>query len=431
MRSVFTKLLMVTLVAVIGINLLVFALFRAQRQSSINAFQTTMARYLTFLIEDFGTPPDLLKARETVKEAFIQVRYTGTDASWVTDEIPSPSKRLRWSTWKDHPHIRSALWKSRFLIEIEKEQGIFLFALGNSFDQENENRRLLIPLLLILTSLILLIYLSIRWILKPIKWLNQGVSEITLGNLKHQIPTGNSAEFKELARGFNEMTRRIREMLYSKERLLVDVSHELRSPLTRIRVALEFLPESHARVSIRTDVEEMEKMIAEILDAAKLQHRYGRQNHQEINLKEYIKEIIPTYKGQNPGIVFHEPETPVLCRIDPDQIKTVFHNILNNAVKYTGVSSEPIHISVMNEKSHVIVEIEDQGIGIPEEELPFVFEPFYRVDKSRSKETGGYGLGLSICKSIMEAHGGRIEIQSSIGKGVKAILVFPNLPAPE
>ena len=95
------------------------------------------------------------------------------------------------------------------------------------------------------------------------------------------------------------------------------------------------------------------------------------------------------------------------------------------SVKYSQPDSEPVRIGLKKQDPYVILYIEDNGIGIPQEELPFIFEPFYRVDKSRSRHTGGYGLGLSLCKTIMEAHGGKIEIDSAPGKGTTVSLFFP------
>ena len=110
---------------------------------------------------------------------------------------------------------------------------------------------------------------------------------------------------------------------------------------------------------------------------------------------------------------------------DRRQIKTVLTNILNNAFKYSGESTQSVEIEGKRENETLVIKIKDHGPGIPKEELPFIFEPFYRVDKSRSKKTGGYGLGLSLCKKIMEAHKGDISVESEVGKGTTVILAFP------
>ena len=425
MRSVFTKLSIIILVAVVLINLLVFGLFRSQRRSSIIAFQNIQSQYLEYLIKDIGTPPAENVAKDKINKGLICIRYDGKEASWSTDTEQMPKKQLHWHQWAEYPHIHSAVSHVGYLIKVTHGDGTYYFEFGRNYDQEAERHRLLMLLIIVLTTLFVVIYLSIRWILKPIKWLKEGVHEITRGNLTHRVPAKRSDELKDLAEAFNAMTERIREMLLAKERLLLDVSHEMRSPLTRMRVAVEFLPESHAKISIQTDIREMEKMISEVLETAKHHHRHAELNPETIDLSEVIKDLIPIYDHQHPGVLFIPPRRPVMCHLDVERVRTALQNIMDNAIKYSGASSQPVEIALLPQKTQVCIQIKDHGIGIPEEELPYILEPFYRVDKSRSKQTGGYGLGLSICKTIMEAHGGKIALESRLGKGTTVTLIFP------
>jgi signal transduction histidine kinase len=282
-----------------------------------------------------------------------------------------------------------------------------------------------IVLLSLLTLILAGAFLSIRWILKPVKWLHEGVREVSRGNLKHRVPEKRADEFKDLAAAFNEMTDRIRDMLHTKERLLLDVSHELRSPLTRLKVALEFLPDGNARESMAGDIAEMEQMINEILATARMHFSHDRLNLARIFLADLLMEVITEFENQPPGVRAEDLETPVAVRVDPVQVKIVFKNILTNAIKYSRPASGPVIVSVVVRPTDLIVQIADNGIGIPQDELPFIFEPFYRVDKSRRHDTGGFGLGLSLCKTIMEAHQGSIEIQSTLDAGTTVCLYFP------
>ena len=104
----------------------------------------------------------------------------------------------------------------------------------------------------------------------------------------------------------------------------------------------------------------------------------------------------------------------------------MLNNVINNALKYSAKSQKPVEIELEQKDSLTAVHINDFGVGIPPEDLPHIFEPFYRVDKSRSKQTGGYGLGLNLCKTIMEAHNGKIEVDSGPGRGTKVSLYFPD-----
>ena len=288
-----------------------------------------------------------------------------------------------------------------------------------------ERLRLVAILLSLLTLIFIGAFLSIRWIMKPVRWLGEGVREVGRGNLRHRVPVKRSDELRDLAEAFNDMTDRIRGMIHTKERLLLDVSHELRSPLTRVKVALEFLPEGKARDSIANDISAMEKMINDILDTARRHHLHSDLKLQPTDLVGLLGEILPDYQNQPPGVRLAAVPESLVVNIDPGQIQTVFKNILDNGIKYSNADSEPVSISIKSRPGQTVIEIVDNGIGIPEEELSFVFEPFYRVDKSRSKDTGGYGLGLSLCKTIMEAHNGKIEITSKPGEGTTVSLVFP------
>lgn len=249
--------------------------------------------------------------------------------------------------------------------------------------------------------------------------------EVSRGNLKHRVPVKRSDELRDLAQAFNDMTDRIRAMLHTKEQLLLDVSHELRSPLTRVKVALEFMPEGQARNSISADVSEMEKMINDILETARRHHRHGDLKLQPTNLVNLLEEILPEYEKQPPGVQLDEFADPLEINIDSKQIKTVLRNILSNGIKFSDADSDPVRISVKLQPAYTVVQIIDNGIGIPQEELSFIFEPFYRVDKSRSQDTGGYGLGLSLCKTIMDAHNGKIEMASKPDEGTTVSLFFP------
>jgi signal transduction histidine kinase len=221
------------------------------------------------------------------------------------------------------------------------------------------------------------------------------------------------------------MTRRIDEMLKSRDQLLRDVSHELRSPLTRIKVGMELMDDSRAKKGIMEDLSEVETMIAELLETDRLNSRFGKLNPEEIDIKELIQEVIMEFKKKSPGIEMGEFPDKSLLSLDRDRVMILFRNILSNALRYSEEDSEPVRINSIRKDENWTITICDSGIGIPEDELPFIFEPFYRVDKSRSRETGGYGLGMSLSKKIMEAHNGKIEISSTPGKGTCVALTFP------
>jgi signal transduction histidine kinase len=424
-RSVFTKLLIVILLTGVAVNLVVGGFFWMHRRAALRPLHKNILQYASYIISDLGTPPSLNRARQVAAKASLQIYFEGPNQSWATADEVYDFQKAHWRSWSKKPEIRVGRYHGHHFVEIDHESGRFVFGLDKSFELDPERIRLVAILLSLLTLIFVGAFLSIRWILKPVRWLGEGVREVGQGNLKHRVPVQRSDELRDLAEAFNDMTDRIRSMLHTKEQLLLDVSHELRSPLTRVKVALEFLPEGKARDSITDDVSEMEKMINEILETARRHHLHGDLKLQPTDLVSLLEGILPDYQNQPPGVQVDEfPET-LIINIDPGQIKTVFKNIIANGLKFSDADSDPVRISLKSQPRQTVVQVIDNGIGIPEEELSFIFEPFYRVDKSRSKDTGGYGLGLSLCKTIMEAHNGKIEITSKPGVGTTVSLVFP------
>ena len=189
-------------------------------------------------------------------------------------------------------------------------------------------------------------------------------------------------------------------------------------------MALEFLPDSTVKNDVRDDVDELEKMVSEILETARLDSEYGHLNRKQVKMDQLLQQTLQGFNHQRAHFHLHPmPPVPSLS-LDVERIGIVLRNILNNALKYSISSSKPVEVSLQQDDSRVVVHIKNFGAVIPQEELPHIFEPFYRVDKSRSKATGGYGLGLHLCQKIMEAHGGRIEVSSSLSDGTTFSLFF-------
>jgi signal transduction histidine kinase len=424
-RSVFTKLLVVIILAGICINLVVGGFFIHLRNQFIGPFHKNIVQYLNYLIADMGTPPTLDRAREIARQSYLEVRYESPDIRWTTSDALPTAIEGRFRSWRQNPDVRYGRHRGRHIIEVATEEGRFIFGPSRNLPVDRARHRLFVIMLVLLTLILAGAFFVIRHILRPVKWLDTGVKEVGRGNLKHRVPLKKSDELRDLAAAFNDMTDRIREMLHSKEQLLYDVSHELRTPITRMKVALEFLADSQAKQSLQSDIQEMEKMVSEILETARRQHKYANLEKQPVNLVDLIKQTAAAFENRPPGVEFVDLPSEIEVEIDPDQIKTVFENVLSNAVKYSQPDSAPLQISAKTEESYVVIRIRDFGMGIPEADLAHIFEPFYRVDKSRTKDTGGYGLGLSLCKTIMEAHDGKIEIDSRLQEGTTVSLYFP------
>jgi len=289
----------------------------------------------------------------------------------------------------------------------------------------SEKWSVVVGLIVLLTLIMVGTHVLIRRILRPIRWLARGVNRIADGDLNYRMPAGRRDELGRLMEAFNDMTQRIREMLEARDRLLLDVSHELRSPLSRMRLALEFIPDGEKKQGLEFDLNEMDGMITEILESERMKNGNGQLSLEKHNIVAIIDGIVKEMEDRKPGFVLDVLPKRVMLYIDSARIKRVLRNLLDNSVKYGLDDSKPVEISLYRHEDKVKILIKDDGRGIPEEDLSQIFEPFYRVDRSRSRRSGGYGLGLSLCKRIMEAHGGCIDIATNETRGITVILTFP------
>jgi signal transduction histidine kinase len=215
-------------------------------------------------------------------------------------------------------------------------------------------------------------------------------------------------------------------MVQARDQLLLDVSHELRSPLTRLKVALEFLPEGEQRAGMAADIDEMERMVSELLELERLREGRGVRMVRQ-DLLPILREVAAAFCDRPPGVREFVTESEIIADIDAERMRTVLRNLLENAFKYSLPDSRAVELSTSQSGDKIVVRVSDDGPGIPESDLDNIFEPFFRVDRSRSKSTGGYGLGLSICKRIMEAHGGAITVERNPGRGTIFLLILPKI----
>jgi len=423
--SVFTKLLFVMIITGVIVVVIIGGFIRYYSTRMITPFKKNAIHYTNYLIREIGTPLDTLKALKIAQNFSIRIRFEGPNFQWTTDDNIISFRDFDRITSDKNEQTRTELDEGIYYVAVNQDSGQYLFAFD--FKKGVVSKELLSILLVILLSLVFATaYLLIRRILKPIKWLTEGVEQLSKGNLDYQVQVEKwrRDELGKLAVSFNGMTKQIREMIRSKEQLLLDVSHELRSPLTRIKVALEFIPDGDAKENITEDVLEVEKMISEILETERLKSEHRKLHLEKANVSEIIKEVTQDFQNKPPGVNLTFVPEKVFLKVDIDFMKIVLRNILENAIKFSKPENLPVEISIDEEEKYVVIQIKDYGSGIPEDELPFIFEPFYRIDKSRSKKTGGYGLGMSLCKKIMEAHGGTIEIRSKLNIGTIVFLKF-------
>lgn len=283
---------------------------------------------------------------------------------------------------------------------------------------------LFVGLLLVMGAVVLIAHAVLRRLLLPLRALSEGVAWLSSGQLDVVVPISTRDEFARLTEAFNQMVRRVAEMIRARDELLIDVSHELRSPVTRIKVALELLRDDDQRTRMANDIVEMERLIAELLEFERLRDGQGMRIARW-DLAPLVRDVAKSFQDRPPGVRIVAGAAGTHVDIDEEKVRTVLRHLLENAAKYSLPASSPVEISISETIETVVIRITDDGVGIPDGDLQRIFEPFFRVDRSRSRSTGGYGLGLSICKRVMDAHGGSIAVERPLRRGTTFILTFP------
>lgn len=269
-------------------------------------------------------------------------------------------------------------------------------------------------LLTLLTTLLL-----VRRLTLPLDRLTQAAARVGSGAPHELLSEVGPAELATLARAFNRMTQQVRELLDNRTTLLAGISHDLRTPLARLRLALEMLAEkpSPALISrMGRDLEEMNRMIGEFLDLARGLHQEERQS---VDISELVGQAVEDARAG--GAVIQWAPTPP-CRRDcgPRALRRILDNLIQNAVRYGG--TEPVTIECDCDGESTRIRVLDRGAGIAPDQLETVFRPFYRIESSRSGATGGSGLGLAIARQLAEANGWQIKLLRREGGGTEARL---------
>ena len=320
---------------------------------------------------------------------------------------------------------------------------INLVQVGTSLEAVQETlRNLKIFLFTAVPSVLILAALFARFMakraLKPISRIIDTAREIGQGQeLSKRMPVLKiKDELGQLALTFNEMMNRLENSFAQMRQFSSDASHELRTPLTVLKGQNELIlskqrkPEEYQEV-ISSNLEEinyMSKVLEDLFVLSKSDENQVNLDYKPVDLRALVEEvckhaeILAEEKNIKIIIAFLEP---IEIKGDEVRLRQMVWNVLQNGIKYTQQGGE-LKISLQNEGDFALLTIQDTGIGIPEEDLPLIFNRFYRVDKARTRDEGGSGLGLSICRQIAEAHKGKIEVESKLGVGTRFKIRLPS-----
>ena len=291
---------------------------------------------------------------------------------------------------------------------------------------------------LVVTALLsgLLCYWLARYLLKPVQHLRDATQDFAAGNFDHRVAPelGNRRdEIAELAGDFDQMAERVEQLMSSQMTLLADVSHELRSPLARMMVALELAEKKRSGETsveferIGLEVDRMNHLVAQILSITRMESGTGQVLMESIDLNELLENLVANcnfeIKTERKRVILQNNQSAEITG-DPELIASAIENVIRNAARHTE-QGEAVDISLTRNQNTAIITIRDHGPGLPPDMLDRVFNPFVRVGESRDRNTGGYGLGLSIAKRAIKLHKGKITARNEPDAGLQVIIDLP------
>ena len=373
--------------------------------------------------------PSTERARAITERLPLTVRIGGPQVQWASHPDQAAPQWLRDSAqtaqgWKREDWGSGKDWQRILRRETADGHSIEFGINEEVFERRPRLIGYALTSLLVLT---LLAWLYVRRLLKPLDAIGEGARRFGAGDFSQPIPERclhGPDELGELAATINTMGQDIHQMLDAKRGLLLAISHELRSPLTRARLNTELLPETAdvtpQRQALLRDLHEMAGLISDLLESERLAAKHAALQREPVALVELAKEVLADVLASQPAradarseiTLQAAPELPTLP-LDPARMRLLLRNLLDNALRHsTGAPQSPeLHLRVAG--TGIQIEVRDHGPGVAEEQIPHLAEAFYRPDTARTRAQGGVGLGLYLCKLVAQAHGGTFAVRNA------------------
>ena len=394
-----------------------------------------LSLHVDYVRNDIGDPPRIDRALAITSRVPVDIRITGPDLDWASDPAFPLLADLEFGSsdifseeagaWLDGlDGVEFARHEAHGFLKIIKGPYAIIVSSPKISDEVIERR--LTPIIMGFgLFLVLLAYLAVRWLFKPIGAIRRGAAQIGHGNFEHRITEVRRDQLGDLADDINTMAGDVQGMLDAKRQLLLGISHELRSPLSRMKLALELVDDDEDKERLAADVTEMEKIIATLLEAERLNTRHAALQISQFSAKELTDELIDNFFAREKDRI--RVIVPDTLRINADEARVtlMLKNLVSNAVRY---AKTLVEIEFGTTETAWRIHVRDDGPGIPKTQIEFIGEPFYRGDPSRTRNSGGSGLGLYLATLIAQAHGGTLDLDRSHTHGACFVVTFPFEP---
>lgn len=399
--------LMFLLLALVMAGVFMGGMRRAFSSGWSDAALPLLTDYADRLVAELGTPPDVARAQALVQRLPITIRIVGPRVNW--DSHPG-RQHGGWLHDRADPGT-----DNRWFVRPTADGHRVVFGWAPVLWQ-NAPRAVGWATLGGLLLLVLLAYAAVSRLLRPLVDIRQGAERFGRGEFHQPIPVRRRDDLGDLAQRINTMARDIQAMLDAKRGLLLAMSHELRSPLTRARLNAELLPDTPEgaaeRAALLRDLGEMRELISDLLESERLASPHAALQRESVDLAALVREVVAEHP-QGARVQLDLPADLRPQALDRVRVRLLVRNLLDNALRHGGDAATPPSVALRAEGEGVRLAVRDFGPGVPEAQLPHLAEPFYRTDGARARATGGVGLGLYLCRLVAQAHGGRLTLRNA------------------
>ena len=389
-----------------------------------------LSLHVQYVREDIGSPPRIDRAIAITERVPVDIRILGPDIDWASDADFPRLSELDFGpslAFSDDP----GAWVDELLgIEFASQGGHNFLRMSSGQDDEYDivvvtprisdvrsGPDLTYIIVGLGLSFLLIGYFAVSWLFKPISAIRAGAEHIGRGNFDHRIKSIRNDELGSLANDINKLAADVQNMLDAKRALLLGISHELRTPLSRLRLLLEFI-DSDKQQELKVELIEMEKIIVSLLEAERLNSSHEPLARSRVHVRALVDELVDDFFARDRDrIEIVDRSEGAFANIDEARVSLLLKNLVSNALRYSPADSGPVQLVLAVEGSELVLQVRDRGPGISPEQVEHIGEPFYRGDPSRTRDTGGTGLGLYLATLVARAHGGVLHLRDTGGQG--------------
>ena len=373
--------------------------------------------YVDSLTAQIGTPPDVARAKALTDRLPLRIRIEGPLVNWSSHPSEWHDER------RDRQRARNDTWRPVRTLADGHRITFGLASLARDDAPEDRPRLIGWATLAVLLLLTALAYHGVRRLLRPVDDIRAGALRYGAGDFSQPIVPRRNDELGDLAAQINRMADGLHGMLDAKRQLLLAISHELRSPLTRARLNAELVDDSTARDALLRDLAEMRDLITDLLESERLAAGHAALHTEATDVNALVRELLAgPFNGR---AITHALDASVpTMALDATRIRLLLRNLLDNALRHSSdaAAGPQIRTALHGDTLHIVVR--DHGPGVAEAELAHLTQAFYRTDSARARTTGGVGLGLHLCALIARAHGGQLTLRNA-QPGLEAELTLP------